>query len=247
STDDVPVHTSSLTDSFFDDEPTTRFPCPSDLRNHDPLPGIFSSSSYDDEFGTALNNVASTVEVSPVATMGINTIHPQSLIIRDPTSAVQMRNKVKQTTTGKYAVGTKWILKNKRDAKGIVIRNKARLIAQGYKKEEGIDYDEVFAPELERLKGLEQKATSDAESLGLGFANDTKELQKNTSAKIVPPGSIPVPAGYIPVPIGVTMVSTDDVPVHTSSSTDSFFDDEPTTRFPCPSDLRNHDPLPGIF
>nr|GEV57638.1 hypothetical protein [Tanacetum cinerariifolium] len=68
STDDVPVHTSSPTDSFFDDEPTTRFLNPLDLGNHDPSHGIFSSSSYDDEFGTALNNVASTMEISPVAT-----------------------------------------------------------------------------------------------------------------------------------------------------------------------------------
>nr|GEW53035.1 putative ribonuclease H-like domain-containing protein [Tanacetum cinerariifolium] len=88
SPDDVPVHTSSPTASFFDDEPTTRLPSPSDLRNHDPSPGIFSSSSYDDAFGAALNNVASTVEVSPVATKRINTIHPQSLIVGDPTSAV---------------------------------------------------------------------------------------------------------------------------------------------------------------
>nr|GEZ91996.1 hypothetical protein [Tanacetum cinerariifolium] len=75
STDDVPVHTSSSIDSFFNDEPTTRFLSPSDLGNHDPSPGIFSSSSYDDAFGVALNNVASTVEVSPVATKRINTIH----------------------------------------------------------------------------------------------------------------------------------------------------------------------------
>ncbi|GKG24229.1 putative ribonuclease H-like domain-containing protein [Tanacetum coccineum] len=47
---------------------------------------------------------------------------------------------------GKHAIGTKWILKNKRDAKGIVVRNKARLVAQGHRQEEGIDYDEVFAP-----------------------------------------------------------------------------------------------------
>nr|GFC52592.1 ribonuclease H-like domain-containing protein [Tanacetum cinerariifolium] len=59
----------------------------------------FSSSSYDDEFGAALNNVASIVEVSPVATKRINTIHPQSLIIRDPTLAVQTRSKVKKPTT----------------------------------------------------------------------------------------------------------------------------------------------------
>nr|GFC71813.1 hypothetical protein [Tanacetum cinerariifolium] len=76
------------TDSFFDDEPTTRFSSPSDLGNHDPSPGIFSSSSYDDEFGAALNNVASIVEVSPVETTRMYTIHPQSLIIEDPTLAV---------------------------------------------------------------------------------------------------------------------------------------------------------------
>ncbi|GJR51030.1 putative ribonuclease H-like domain-containing protein [Tanacetum coccineum] len=157
-----------------------------------------------------------TVEVSHVATKRINTIHSQSLIIGDHTSAVQTRSKVNKTPTGesafisyihdqqrnnhtdfqhclfacflsqveprtvaqaledpswvdamqeemqqfkfqnvwvlvdlpegKYAIGTKWILKNKRDARGIVVRNKARLVAQGHRQEEGIDYDEVFAP-----------------------------------------------------------------------------------------------------
>ncbi|GKA72289.1 putative ribonuclease H-like domain-containing protein [Tanacetum coccineum] len=38
------------------------------------------------------------------------------------------------------------LLQNKKDERGIVVRNKARLVEQGYKREEGINYDEVFAP-----------------------------------------------------------------------------------------------------
>ncbi|GJW27548.1 putative ribonuclease H-like domain-containing protein [Tanacetum coccineum] len=47
---------------------------------------------------------------------------------------------------GKRAIGSKWVFRNKKDERGIMIRNKARLVAQGYAQEEGINYDEVFAP-----------------------------------------------------------------------------------------------------
>ncbi|GJS79766.1 putative ribonuclease H-like domain-containing protein [Tanacetum coccineum] len=53
----------------------------------------------------------------------------------------------------KRAIGTKWVFRNKKDERGIVIRNKARLVAQGYTQEEGINYDEVFAP-VARIKAI---------------------------------------------------------------------------------------------
>ncbi|GJZ82990.1 putative ribonuclease H-like domain-containing protein, partial [Tanacetum coccineum] len=145
----VPIPSVSPTDSFYDVEPTTRFSSPSDLGNNVPLPGIFSSTSYDDEFGADLNNLASIVEV----------IEPRSVAqaLEDPSWVDAMQAEMQQfkfqnvwilvdLPEGKYAIGTKWILKNKRDARGIVVRNKARLVAQGHRQEEGIDYDEVFAP-----------------------------------------------------------------------------------------------------
>ncbi|XP_072062220.1 uncharacterized mitochondrial protein AtMg00820-like [Arachis hypogaea] len=49
-------------------------------------------------------------------------------------------------TNSKKVTGTKWIFKNKLGEDGSIIRNKARLVAQGYNQEEGIDFDESFAP-----------------------------------------------------------------------------------------------------
>ncbi|GJX13781.1 putative ribonuclease H-like domain-containing protein [Tanacetum coccineum] len=90
-----------------------------------------------------------------------------ALILGDPTSAVQTRSKVNKSSRahafvsyfkiqkvwilvdlpfGKKAIGTKWVYRNKKDERGVVVRNKARLVAQGHRQEEGIDYDEVFAP-----------------------------------------------------------------------------------------------------
>nr|GFA93213.1 hypothetical protein [Tanacetum cinerariifolium] len=147
-------------------EHSTRFPSPSDLGNHQPTASIFSSSSYDDDFCADVSNLASSVAVDPVATKRVNTIHPQSQIIgelhvakalEDPDWVAAMQEEMQQFFNqqvwklvrfhdGKIAIGTKWILKNKRDDRGIVVRNKARLVAQGHQQEEGINYDEVFAP-----------------------------------------------------------------------------------------------------
>ncbi|GJR44366.1 retrovirus-related pol polyprotein from transposon TNT 1-94 [Tanacetum coccineum] len=66
------------------------------------------------------------------------------------------RNKVwtlVPTPYGKIIIGSKWVFKNKRDEIGIVIKNKARLVAQGYNQQEGIDFGETFA-HVARLEAI---------------------------------------------------------------------------------------------
>ncbi|GJW45461.1 putative ribonuclease H-like domain-containing protein [Tanacetum coccineum] len=191
--------------------------------HEDATDGIFTHSSYDDEGAVAdFTNLETIVNVSPIPTSRVHPSHPSTLILGDPTSAVQTRSKVnksseahafvsyvqKQRRTnhkdfhhclfacflsqhepkkisealedeswvdamqeellqfeiqkvwilvdlpyGKKAIGTKWVYRNKKDERGVVVRNKARLVAQGHRQEEGIDYDEVFAP-VARLEAI---------------------------------------------------------------------------------------------
>ncbi|GJR37282.1 putative ribonuclease H-like domain-containing protein [Tanacetum coccineum] len=67
----------------------------------------------------------------------------------------------------KKAIVTKWVFKNKRDERSIVVKNKARLIAQGFRQEEGIDYDEVFAP------------VAKIEAIRYGYIKNHKKTVKN--------------------------------------------------------------------
>ena len=53
----------------------------------------------------------------------------------------------------KSVIGTRWVFRNKVDEQGSVICNKARLVAQGYNQQEGIDYDETYAP-VARLEAI---------------------------------------------------------------------------------------------
>ena len=50
-------------------------------------------------------------------------------------------------------VGTKWVFKNKQDQAGIVVRNKVRLVAQGYTQVQGLDFGETYAL-VARLKAI---------------------------------------------------------------------------------------------
>ncbi|GJU41821.1 retrovirus-related pol polyprotein from transposon TNT 1-94 [Tanacetum coccineum] len=50
-------------------------------------------------------------------------------------------------------IGTKWLFRNKLDENGVVSQNKARLVAQGYNQQEGIDYDKTYAP-VARLESI---------------------------------------------------------------------------------------------
>nr|GFB31671.1 retrovirus-related Pol polyprotein from transposon TNT 1-94 [Tanacetum cinerariifolium] len=119
--------------------PASNVPTSSTLAAVFLLAGIFSSSSYNDDLCADVTNLASSVVVDLVVTKRVNTIHPQSQILGELQSPVQTRIPL---LDGKIAIGTKWILKNKKDARGIVLRNKARLVAQGHTQEEGIDYEE---------------------------------------------------------------------------------------------------------
>nr|GEW46742.1 retrovirus-related Pol polyprotein from transposon TNT 1-94 [Tanacetum cinerariifolium] len=96
--------------------------------------------------------------------------HPFHKIIGDPKSSVRIR--------GKTILKTKWIFKNKKDESSLVIPNKARLVAVGYSQQEGIDYDETFAP-VARIEAIHLFLTCAAHKDFIVFQTDVKTAFHN--------------------------------------------------------------------
>nr|GEV78650.1 putative ribonuclease H-like domain-containing protein [Tanacetum cinerariifolium] len=96
-------------------------------------------------------SLETTIKVSLIPKTIVHKDHPVTQIIGDLSSATQTRNmsRVAQDQVdlphGKRAIGTKCVFRNKKDERGIVVRNKAQHVTQGHTQEEGIDYEEVFS------------------------------------------------------------------------------------------------------
>nr|GEV05303.1 putative ribonuclease H-like domain-containing protein [Tanacetum cinerariifolium] len=127
----------------------------------------FSSNHEDDDEQADMNNMDTTIQVSHVPTTRIHKDQePKKGIhaLRDPSWIEAMQEELLQfklqevwtlvdLPNGKRAIGTKWVFWNKKDERGIMIINKARLVAQGHTQEERIDYDDVFSP-IARIKAI---------------------------------------------------------------------------------------------
>nr|GEW34949.1 hypothetical protein [Tanacetum cinerariifolium] len=120
---------------------------------------VYSDDEEDVNEEADLSNLETNISVSPIPTTRVQKDHHVTQIISDLTSAPQTRSmarmvKEQDLPKCKRAIGLKWVFGNKKDKRGIVIRNKARLVAQGDTQEEGMDYDEVFAP-VARIKAIQ--------------------------------------------------------------------------------------------
>nr|GEW61834.1 putative ribonuclease H-like domain-containing protein [Tanacetum cinerariifolium] len=124
------------------------------------LLGVTTNSDEPNGVEADVSNMETTITPSPIPTQRIHKDYPKSQIIGNVDTPIQTRNKSKENVwtlvdcpKGVRPIGTKWVLKSKKDERGIVIRNKAKLVAQGQTQEEGIDYDEVFIP-VARIKAI---------------------------------------------------------------------------------------------
>ncbi|GJX31779.1 putative ribonuclease H-like domain-containing protein [Tanacetum coccineum] len=186
----IPIDASTLPNADLPIDPN--MPALEDASDTLPNDGIFNGAYDDDEDVGAeadFNNMDNTIAVSPIPTLRIHKDHPKGQILGDPTSAVQTRGKIQKASSaqqalrlgtcdlpyGKKVIGTKWVFRNKRDERSIVVKNKARLVAQGFRQEEGIDYD-VFLHLVARIKAI--KVIFSFASKPVGYLLSTKWMLK---------------------------------------------------------------------
>ncbi|GKD97705.1 putative ribonuclease H-like domain-containing protein [Tanacetum coccineum] len=99
--------------------------------------------SDEDKPKVDLGNITNSYTVPTTPNTRIHKDHPIENVIGD----------IEPTSIAKALSNSSWVFRNKKDERGIVIRNKARLVAQGHRQEEGIDYEEAFAP-VARIKAI---------------------------------------------------------------------------------------------
>nr|GEX13357.1 hypothetical protein [Tanacetum cinerariifolium] len=120
---------------------------------------IYSDDEEDVGAKADISSLETNIYVSPIPTTRFYKDHLVTQIIGDLTSVPQTRSmarmvKEQDLPKGKRAIGSKWVFRNKKDERGIMIRNKFRLVAQGHTQEDGIDYNEVFAP-VARIEAIQ--------------------------------------------------------------------------------------------
>ncbi|GKB28863.1 putative ribonuclease H-like domain-containing protein [Tanacetum coccineum] len=134
----------------------TSIELPNDLNMPELEDIVYSDDDEDVGAEADMNNLDAFMLVNPIPTTRIHKDRPVDQIVRDLNSAPQTRRMKKNLkehgldpggyTKWQKGHNTKWVYRNKKDERGIVIKNKARLVDQGYTQEERINYDEVFAP-----------------------------------------------------------------------------------------------------
>ncbi|GJY45060.1 putative ribonuclease H-like domain-containing protein, partial [Tanacetum coccineum] len=105
---------------------------------------------FGDETELDMSNITNTYLVPTAPNTRIHKDHLLDHVIEDVQSGDELLQfklhkvwALVDLPYGKRDIRTKWVYRNKKDKRGIVIRNKARMVTQGYTQEEGIDYDEI--------------------------------------------------------------------------------------------------------
>nr|GEU46542.1 retrovirus-related Pol polyprotein from transposon TNT 1-94 [Tanacetum cinerariifolium] len=165
-----------------------------EIKDNEPLNKEISiiKSSKDHPIGTVIGNLNERTLRYQVQNQSnffcfVSFVEPKNIkeAIQDESWTMALQEELNQFKTNdvwilipppknQIIIHTKWVFKNKLDENGIVSRNKARLVAQGYNQQEGIDFDETYAP-VERLESIRIL-------LAYSYAHDFKLFQMDVKS-----------------------------------------------------------------